>query len=336
VEIACHGDTHDLFEGDALDRRVENMFKIFRGAGIDPVGFSPPYLFFDQDSQHLIECFEYLRIGHMERRMLFFPKRRVAGKGPFFVPVSGYSDYLIQEVGKEAYRSWLHRYLKWGVGRKQLLVFCLHPFIFGTNWSNALAEAPLNTWVAPLAEIVAWWRKREQWVERVNKEKENHHLVTEQIFSGVQEPEIVSRQWSENLAISLAHLGEEEELVESEISVVIGANGRVVVDNLGKEAKGHVEIDLSKSQDVGPIGAFTSFFRRTRITTDNSAGFNGVLCDLDPGRENWSRVGPERIRIEHIFEDELFGLRIQSLYRYVRAKIRNIVRGRPVNMGDTI
>ena len=85
LEVACHGDVHIPFDNnDTNEARIETMWSRFGAAGRHPNGFSPPYLAYSSPRASLAARFSYLRIGYMEKELLFFPGCRVVSLCPVF------------------------------------------------------------------------------------------------------------------------------------------------------------------------------------------------------------------------------------------------------------
>jgi len=328
VEVACHGDTHDIFDAsNSSKKRLGGMLEHFRSVGLDPSGFSPPYLFFDRSRESLMEAFAYVRIGHMEKRLLFFPKRKPGNKDCFFVPVSGYSDHLMQDIGTEAYLHWLRRYIRWAGKRKQLSVFCFHPFQFGTDFCEVFKSVPQRTWVASLNEIVDWWKNRNQWIERLKRVGGGQGPSgTDQ--AGKWTIEAVSRRWDDNLAVCFPEMETEEALAQGEVGCVKGQYGRTVINNIGGAAKKDVEIELPAIK--------TRLSKRRWVVPDNPVGLNGLLSVLVSSKTLLRRTTPTRIRLAYMFEDEVFGFSFQGTARRLQKQTRNILKGRPANLGDFV
>ena len=77
LEVACHGDIHVPFDNPRTNEaRIDDMWKRFVAAGFAPRGFSPPYLAYTSPRATLTKRFGYLRMGYMEKGLLFFPQVR--------------------------------------------------------------------------------------------------------------------------------------------------------------------------------------------------------------------------------------------------------------------
>jgi hypothetical protein len=159
VEIAAHGDVHLPFlDGRDNARRIAAMLDGFRAEGRVPLGFSPPMLTYSSPLEELTDRFAYVRLGYMEPEMLFFPAPAGAA---LRLPVSYYTDYLLRYVDPARFADFLVGYLGWTAACGTLAVLCFHPVQFPHAADTVAARRPPGLWCATLADVSAWWRRRQ-------------------------------------------------------------------------------------------------------------------------------------------------------------------------------
>ena len=160
LEVACHGDVHIPFDNnDTNEARIETMWSRFGAAGRHPNGFSPPYLAYSSPRASLAARFSYLRIGYMEKELLFFP--RLSG-GVVVSGVSFYPDHALKYVPGSLFHSMIDRYLSWSRSRGFLATLCFHPALFPDAYRPYLQRQDIGVWRATMADIASWWRLRER------------------------------------------------------------------------------------------------------------------------------------------------------------------------------
>jgi len=167
IEIACHGDVHTVFNGAATNEiRVASMTASFQAAGLAPRGFSPPNLVYTSSLERLSTSFDYLRIGYMERELLFFPTLR---HGVVEIPVSFYPDHALKYVADDVYHSMMDTYLRWATSRGALAVLCFHPALFPDAYTPYLGRQDSGVWRPTLSELATWWRQRRSWMDAARR-----------------------------------------------------------------------------------------------------------------------------------------------------------------------
>jgi hypothetical protein len=160
LEVACHGDVHVPFDNARTNEaRIDTMWKRFVAAGFAPQGFSPPYLAYTSPRATLTRRFGYLRMGYMERELLFFPR---FADGGIVSGVSFYPDHALKYVAPSRFHSMIERYLTWSRNRGFLATLCFHPALFPDAYRPYLPRQEAGVWRATMADIASWWRVREQ------------------------------------------------------------------------------------------------------------------------------------------------------------------------------
>ena len=160
VEIACHGDVHVPFDDPSRNwTRVEEMCRSFNRVELQPAGFSPPNLVYTSPVQNLMARFRYVRMGYMEKELLFYPQRFGGG---VLIPVSFYPDHALKYVAPETFAAMTDTFLAWSRELGGLSVLCFHPTLYPGAFEPYLHRRHDGEWAVTLRELSRWWNRRRQ------------------------------------------------------------------------------------------------------------------------------------------------------------------------------
>ena len=268
LEIACHGDVHIAFDNNATNEgRVETMWRRFVAAGRQPNGFSPPYLAYTSPRASLAARFSYLRIGYMEKELLFFPR---FSHGVVVSGVSFYPDHALKYVPASLFHLMIDRYLSWSRTRGFLATLCFHPALFTDAYGPYLQRQDIGVWRATMADVASWWRLRERSLLRLHNDDRTDVGVDRRLVLTRQEPSARIRAlMSDDVDAAPPDGGESIDRQRSRF-------GTTVVCNTTTRLVKHVELSTGDVFQQPPRRGFRKR-RMMSVAVNTKNGFHGCF-----------------------------------------------------------